>query len=67
MINEWRILVRQWQTSCIQWRDKKRIQFERENWNEFERTVPRFLDKLGELNQLIEKSCREIDNLSSRS
>lgn len=66
LISEWRNLVRQWRTSRKQWSDPKQLQFEKEIWREFEQTVPRFLDKLGELNLIIEKARREIEDLSRR-
>jgi len=62
LINEWRNLARQWQTSRAQWNDSKRFEFEKEMWQEFQSTVPRFLDKLGEFNQTIEKVRREMES-----
>jgi len=62
LINEWRNLSRQWQTSRAQWHDQKRLEFEKEIWQEFQSTVPKFLDKLGKLNQTIEKTRHEIES-----
>jgi hypothetical protein len=64
LINEWRILVIQWRTTCNEWRDSQRIRFEKEFWTKFERSIPKFLDELAEMNKLIEKITRELESLN---
>lgn len=58
--NEWQVLKRQWQTSCDLWRDAVRQRFQREVWQDFERTVPATLEEMKRLSEVIAKARREV-------
>jgi hypothetical protein len=64
LIEQWRTLVFQWRRTRSEWNDPVALQFEREVWDELERTVPRFLDALGELNSSLERVERELDEMT---
>ena len=55
----WRTLQRQWQTTGEQWRDSVQRRFQRDMWQEFERTVPAALNEMKRLADVIAQARHE--------
>jgi len=57
---EWKRLDNQWQITADQWHDAIRQRFEREFFQEYERTLPPVLNQMDRLAEVIAKALREV-------
>lgn len=53
---EWRLLLSQWKSARTQWRDPVALRFERDFWRQYEEEVPRFLQILDQLDDVLERA-----------
>jgi|Deesub1362B_J571_1020462.scaffolds.fasta_scaffold74138_2 hypothetical protein len=58
--SSWQALRGQWRTTCDLWNDPVRRRFEREFWQEFERTVPAAMEQMRRLAEVIAQARREV-------
>lgn len=58
--NGWQLLQRQWQSTCASWNDPVSQRFEREFWQDFERTVPAMMDEMQKLAEVIAQARRSV-------
>ncbi|MBC8447092.1 MAG: hypothetical protein H8D78_05020 [Chloroflexi bacterium] len=56
----WQVLQGQWHTACGLWDDPVQRRFEREFWQEFERTVPVAMKQMRRLAEVIAQARREV-------
>jgi len=59
--NDWSQLRHEWQSCSTEWNDGVARTFEREHWQEYERVLPFAIDKLEELDNLIQTALEEIE------
>lgn len=60
MQNNWSRLRHEWQSCTTQWNDGVARTFEQDHWQEYERVLPFAIDKLEELDNLIQKAVQEV-------
>jgi uncharacterized protein YukE len=58
--DEWTRLQDRWQAAAEQWRDAVQRRFEREFWQEYERTLPPVLHQMDRLAEVIAQARREL-------
>lgn len=56
----WKILQQRWQASRAQWDDVVAQRFEREQWHEYEQTVPATLKEMRQLAEVLAQARRQV-------
>ena len=59
--SSWSELQERWTDARGQWRDSNAYRFEREWWQEIEEAVPRLLEAMAEVNEVLDRALLDTE------